>query len=103
MTRKLNCWEFRGCGREPEGKNTSEMGMCPAATKTAFHGIHEGMNGGRACWVVAGTMCDGNVVGTFAGKYEDCRACEFYEVVKKEEGEDFLLTIDVLRMVMEKK
>jgi hypothetical protein len=96
---KKNCWEFKGCGREPGGKNASAMGVCPAATDTKLEGVHSGKNAGRACWVIAGTMCNGQVQGIFAQKYHDCRMCDFYQKVKEEEGEDFLITVDLIRMI----
>ena len=100
--KKLNCWELKRCGREPGGKNVSDMGVCPASTKELLEGVHGGTKAGRACWVVAGTMCEGQVQGTFAQKYEDCGKCEFYRMVREEEGENFLITIDLLKMVEKK-
>jgi hypothetical protein len=96
---KKNCWEFKGCGREPGGKNASAMGVCPAAGNTKLEGVHGGKNAGRTCWVIAGTMCHGQVQGIFAQKYNDCRICDFYRKVKEEEGDDFLITVDLIRMI----
>ncbi len=96
---KLNCWEFNRCGREPGGIHSRGQGICPATTDTKLHGVHKGINAGRACWVIAGTMCNGQVQGTFAQKYHDCRICDFYHEVKQEEGVDFLITIDLIRMI----
>lgn len=61
----INCWEFKKCGRE----NGSS---CPAVSSGA----------GRACWLVAGTMCGGTVQGTAAQKLGNCRDCDFYQKVK---------------------
>lgn len=83
---KLNCWEFRKCGRELGGEWEQELGVCPASTYIALENMHGGIASGRACWVVAGTMCEGYVSGTFASKLMDCRRCEFYEMVRHEEG-----------------
>lgn len=58
-----NCWEFKKCGRE-------KTGDCPAVTK----------NLGRMCWIVAGTMCGGQVQGTFAKKYKNCLACDYHKL-----------------------
>ena len=69
---KLNCWEFKGCGREPNGSKVEDLGVCPSSTENRLDGVHGGMNGGRACWVVGGTMCGGEFQGTFAHKYKDC-------------------------------
>jgi hypothetical protein len=84
--KKINCWEFMKCGREPGGKHADELGVCPATTDTRYEGIQGGRNAGRVCWVVVGTMCGGEVKGTFARKYHDCKRCEFYKKVRKEES-----------------
>ena len=42
---------------------------------------------------------NGQVQGIFAQKYHDCRMCDFYQKVKEEEGEDFLITVDLIRMI----
>lgn len=98
--KKLNCWEFKNCGRQPGGKKTEDLGVCPAAIDERLHGVHGGKNAGRACWVLAGTMCGGLVQGTFAQKYKNCEVCDFYREVKKEEGTTFELSIVLLnRMV----
>ncbi len=98
---RLNCWEVMDCGREPEGFRADDDGICPAAINTTLEGVHGGISAGRACWVVAGTMCDGRSQGTFAQKSGECGACRFYNRVKDEEGEQFLLTVNLLRMVRE--
>ena len=69
---KLNCWEFKRCGREPGGMNSRELGVCPAASETRVDGANGGHNGGRACWAVAGTLCGGKVQGTYAMKMGTC-------------------------------
>jgi len=84
--RKQNCWETTRCGREPEGALLSERGTCPAATDASFHGINSGVNGGRICWAVAGTFCNGKVQGTFAEKRHSCLECGFFKTVRQEEG-----------------
>jgi hypothetical protein len=96
---KKNCWEFKRCGREPGGENAAAIGVCPASTNTKLDGVHDGKNAGRTCWVIAGTMCNGEVQGFFAQKYNDCRICDFYQKVKEEEGKDFLITVDLIRMI----
>jgi hypothetical protein len=83
--RKLNCWEFKKCGREQGGSHIHELGICPAATSEKLDGLHGGMNGGRACWFVVGTLCNGDVQGTYAKKYRSCIYCDFYKAVKEEE------------------
>lgn len=83
---KVNCWEFKKCGREPGGSKASELGMCPAATESRLDGTNSGSNGGRACWGLAGTLCGGKVQGTFASKVGNCLKCDFYQLVGQEEG-----------------
>src|SRR5512140_2111906 len=83
---KQNCWEFKNCGREPGGRNVVELGVCPVGEDTRLDGIHEGKNAGRACWVLAGSLCGGKVQGTFAQKYSNCKICDFYKLVRKEEN-----------------
>lgn len=93
---KQNCWEFKKCGREPGGEKTKDLGVCPASTEKRIDNTHEGKNAGRACWIVAGTFCKGEVQGSFAQKYKNCEKCEFYQLVKKEEGHKFMLAAILL-------
>jgi hypothetical protein len=85
------------CGREPTGAQAGKFGVCPAALESRLDGIHHGENAGRVCWMVAGTMCTGEVQGTFARKYKECQDCVFFKLVRIEEGEDFMA--DVSRLV----
>lgn len=86
MNKKMNCWEFKKCGREPGGAKVAELGICIAATDKSTSGCNNGMNGGRMCWAVTGTLCGGQVQGTFAQKQVSCLGCDFFKMVKKEEG-----------------
>jgi len=90
--KKQNCWEYKRCGREPGGIKVHELGECKAAVAGGLNGAHDGDNGGRACWVIAGTMCGGKVQGTFAQKYGNCVLCDFFKQVKEDEGDHFLLS-----------
>ena len=99
---KLNCWEVKGCGREPDGQKVRELGICPAATEGRLDGVHGGKNAGRSCWVAVGTLCGGQVQGTFAMKYSGCKLCQFYQQVQKEEWPHFRLSANLLSMVTEK-
>ena len=83
---KSNCWEYKKCGREPGGEKVDELGVCIAATETKANGTHGGVNGGRACWAIAGTLCEGEVQGSYARKFQDCMLCDFYKKVMEEEG-----------------
>ena len=86
-----NCWEYKQCGREPGGSNVHELGVCPAAIAQACDGINGGVNAGRYCWAVAGTLCKGKVQGTFARKFRNCLACSIYLSVERDEGSAFIL------------
>jgi CRP-like cAMP-binding protein len=84
--KRLNCWEYKKCGRETGGENSKALGICPAAIDTSFDGINSGICGGRFCWAVAGTFCGGEAQGTFAEKRESCLSCDFFRRVRAEEG-----------------
>lgn len=94
---KTNCWEYMGCGREPGGKNAAQKGVCPTATEKATEGLHSGTCGGRACWAISGTMCGGSQQGTFASKIANCQNCDFYQLVRLEEGPRFESINSILR------
>ena len=64
----MNCWEFKSCGREEGGSNAKALGVCPA-----YNG------NGKCCARVAGTLCAGEVQGTFAVKLRECMNCDFYQ------------------------
>ncbi len=93
---KKNCWEHFQCGRQPGGDKAKEMGICPAAEKTVLNGFNKGINGGRACWAIAGTLCKGKTQGTYAQKLGDCLRCEFYASVRQEQGGSLITTKDIL-------
>lgn len=93
---KLNCWEFKKCGREPGGAKAAELGVCPAAVETRANGLNKGKNGGRACWAITGTLCGGKVQGSFAAKLGNCLKCDFYQLVGEEEGPNHESARDIL-------
>lgn len=97
--KKLNCWEFKKCGREQGGVKAVELGICPSAIETRLDGAHGGTRAGRACWVIAGTLCGGKEQGTFAHKYHNCEKCDFYQTVKKEEGSHYVYSIVLLQKI----
>jgi hypothetical protein len=96
---KLNCWEYKKCGRESGGSNVTHLGICSATLNQNHDLIHDGRNGGWSCWTVAGTYCKGEVQGTFAIKYEDCKSCDFYNLVREEEYPNFRLSGNILSQV----
>lgn len=93
---KSNCWEVTGCGRQPGGDKEAELGICPASVEKRADGMNGGRNGGRACWALAGTLCRGEVQGTFATKLVNCMQCDFYLQVAREEGPDLLKSRQIL-------
>ena len=82
---KKNCWEHKNCGRFPGGPKAEELGVCPVTVQKDLHGAHGGQNAGRACWVIAGSLCGGKIQGTYAQKLTNCWRCDFFNAVKKEE------------------
>lgn len=52
---RLHCWEIKNCARVE----------CPS-----FHDIDS------RCWLMAGTLCEGEIQGDFAKKYRSCFGCE---------------------------
>ena len=67
----------------------SKVFVCPAATDTRFHGKNSGHNAGRACWVVARSFCKKQANGVFDKEIGDCTKCDFFQLVVKEEGDNF--------------
>ena len=63
----MNCWEYKKCGREGGGTKSTELVTCPAYPEF-----------GQQCARVAGTLCGGEVQGTFVIKLGNCQKCEFY-------------------------
>ncbi len=82
---KVNCWEHKKCGRQPGGHKVEDLGVCPASVYEDLNSAHGGKNAGRACWVVAGSLCGGKIQGTYAKKLLNCWRCDFMNRVKKEE------------------
>jgi hypothetical protein len=97
--RKANCWEFRYCGRGPGGALSRNGGLCAAAFERRTDGVNSGRNGGRACWAIAGTVCDSTVHRTIADKIDDCQGCLFYLLVMEEEQGKYTGSEDILRML----
>lgn len=81
-----------GCGRQPDGEKVKDLGVCPAALAREYDGVNKGKYGGRFCWVIAGTLCGGEVQGTYARKMKNCLGCKFLKQVDKDEERFFILT-----------
>lgn len=86
---KLNCWEFKKCGREPGGANALQAGTCPAAVEARADGIHSGLNGGRCCWAVTAALRQQGLCLEQAGGR--CDSCDFYRLVRSEEEQRLTL------------
>ncbi len=96
MPRKINCWEYMKCGREPGGKKARELGVCAAATYSALDGLNGGTNGGRMCWAIVGSYCFGEITGFFTKTNPFyCYDCEFHRKVLSEEG---IIRLEPLRL-----
>lgn len=87
---KLNCWEYFNCGREPNGIRSKESGVCPATINFFGKNINTGLYHGRYCWKISGTFCSGEYHGINVSKHYNCSKCEFFNLVKAEEGENFV-------------
>ena len=81
--RKINCWEYKKCGRQPGGQREKEFGVCPASLSIESNRINDGVNGGRYCWAVTETLCEFDHNGIFKKNLETCKK------VKAEEGPDY--------------
>lgn len=101
--KKLNCWEFMECGRQLGGSKVRYLGVCPVSREMKLNNVHGGRNAGRACWVVAGSLCGGARQGSFTDKFISCEKCTFYQQVKKEEGASFNISLILLNMLKKKK
>jgi hypothetical protein len=94
-----NCWEVKKCGREPGGVNEEALGRCIASVLEKADGLNNGTNAGRVCWAIAGTLCGGEIAGTFAKEMATCLQCKFYQLVATEEGFDFVPSKEVVKIM----
>ena len=90
---KKNCWEVKRCMKCIKILRDE---ACPVCKETKLDGVHGGVNGGRACWTIPHTKCGGSAQGSFGEKFIDCVNCDFYNMVKKEEGDSFQLSATIL-------
>ncbi|MBD3402113.1 hypothetical protein GF420_04405 [candidate division GN15 bacterium] len=85
MSRKLNCWEFRDCGRERNGVLADVKGVCPVALALEYDGMNDGQAGGRVCWMIR--RCPVTASAFPPGeRTSDCHLCTFYRRVAHEEA-----------------
>jgi hypothetical protein len=83
---KLNCWQFKNCGKEPGGQNVKKSGICPIALESSANGLNGGVNGGRICWVIADILKQCVVRCDKLHRKHECFACDFRYKVVIEEG-----------------
>jgi hypothetical protein len=95
---KMNCWEFKKCGRQIGGEKVKEQGVCIAAQEMRVNGVNGGKNGGRCCYALAGTLCGGKVQGSFVSKVSNCVQCDVYQTITKEEGKNIKKTMEILAL-----
>ncbi|KJR41054.1 Protein serine/threonine phosphatase [Candidatus Magnetoovum chiemensis] len=81
---KLNCWEFKKCGREPGGVNAEKLGVCPVPLETSLDGLHGGKNAGRACWALTNKRVNTSSE-SWLKNIRQCTQCEFHQMVVQEE------------------
>jgi len=89
VMRRLNCWEYQGCGFGPNG-DAAGNSMCPSASAMSLDGHNGGKNGGRSCWVISGTLCDGSPSPDYENKLHICKKCAFHHRVAVEEGINYV-------------
>ena len=86
-------WETAG------GIHEHDLGRCTVTMEKRLDGVHDGVTAGRACWVVAGTLCKSEIQGTFAQKFKKCESCAFYMRVYNEECSSFRPSADLLSKI----
>ena len=79
--KKINCWEFKQCGREPGGARVDKLGICSVSVEASVDGMKGGKNGGRVCWVVKNLL---RLSREDNPSYEECNECEFFKLVMEE-------------------
>ncbi|MDF1544676.1 MAG: hypothetical protein P1R58_06190 [bacterium] len=84
MCKKLNCWEYKNCGREAGGLMADALGECPVSRAMKFDGLNGGKAAGRACWMVPNSACRLN---RGRQRIPACHNCEFYKRVVREEAD----------------
>ena len=83
---KLNCWQFKSCGREPGGVLADVLGECPVASTMKYDGLNDGLGAGRACWMVRNAVC--KQAENISARVDPCHTCDFYKRVVFEQYKD---------------
>jgi len=100
---KLNCWEYKKCGRESGGVNAEELGICPVAVEKKADGMNGGINGGRICWGVARMPYFGKNKSACCNSLISCLECDFFKLVSTEESFTLKTSHDIIPKLMENK
>jgi len=103
QTKKINCWDFKKCGREPKSARENELDICPVCLCSELDGIHGGNRGGRACWAVGGTQCGGKIRRMFVPPSLACTLCDFRRAVLNGERSDLIISDRFLAMLIDEK
>lgn len=77
--KKIRCWEFKNCGREPGGRNAEDLGVCPVTVNEDLEGCSDTENICSRCWTEVGTLCGGEVQGLYAKKVGSCLKCDYFD------------------------
>ena len=59
--KNMHCWNYNDCGHEKDS-------LCPAVAD----------NAGKSCWLVAKTLCGGEMHGEHTQRTKSCGGCAFY-------------------------
>ena len=86
MTNKINCWEYKQCGRGPKQNNIYQPATCHVAEHKVSNDMNSGVNGGRLCWLILEARFRGEVKQFNRDLTYPCFSCDFRYKVMKEEG-----------------
>jgi signal transduction histidine kinase len=81
-----NCWEYVQCNFGPGSQHP-----CPVVKNKTSNGVNRGKNAGRICWTVPNTPCFIDPTHKYTVKREYCLSCDFFSLVRDEEGDNFKL------------
>ena len=74
------------CGKGLSKTGKGKCNSCPVASETSGNALNGGINGGRICWIIAETCCNGDVSCSDLHRKDSCFSCEFRYKVTMEEG-----------------
>lgn len=69
------CWKLKNCTKR----------QCPSFGNEDYR-----------CWLLAGTLCNGEVQGEFASKYQSCLECDVFKVIHDEPLRSIYANVDIL-------